>query len=84
VAKHPDAPYFNILLCLTPYFTCEGESAATQLINGLKYDLFVSKLIYITNVSAISAAAMGDSSYRLNFDQGKKNEIQHTQLERAS
>jgi hypothetical protein len=21
--------------------------------------------------------AMGDSSYRLNFDQGKKNEIQH-------
>ena len=26
---------------------------------------------------------MGDSSYRLNFDQGKKNEIQHHKLERA-
>ena len=23
------------------------------------------------------ASGMGDSSYRLNFDQGKKNEIQH-------
>jgi hypothetical protein len=29
---------------------------------------------------------MGDSSYRLNFDQGKKNEMSksNTQLERAS
>ena len=28
---HPDAPYFSILLYLTPDdFTCEVESAATQ------------------------------------------------------
>jgi hypothetical protein len=25
----------------------------------------------------LSTTTMGDSSYRLNFDQGKKNEIQH-------
>ena len=30
----PDAPYFIILLCLTPDdFTCQGESAATQWVN---------------------------------------------------
>jgi hypothetical protein len=30
---HPDAPYFSILLCLTPDdFTCQVESAATQWI----------------------------------------------------
>jgi hypothetical protein len=26
---------------------------------------------------AVNIKLMGDSSYRLNFDQGKKNEIQH-------
>jgi hypothetical protein len=31
---HPDAPYFSILLCLTPDdFTCQVESAATQQVN---------------------------------------------------
>ena len=31
---HPDAPYFSILLCLTPDdFTCQVESAATQWVN---------------------------------------------------
>ena len=30
---HPDAPYFSILLRLTPDdFTCEVESAATQWV----------------------------------------------------
>jgi hypothetical protein len=34
VAMHPDAPYFSILLCLTPDdFTCQAESAATQQVN---------------------------------------------------
>jgi hypothetical protein len=29
----PDAPYFIILLCLTPHdFTHQGESVATQLV----------------------------------------------------
>jgi hypothetical protein len=28
-------------------------------------------------VIALPRRSMGDSSYRLNFDQGKKNEIQH-------
>ena len=31
---HPDALYFIILLCLTPYeFTRQGKSAATQWVN---------------------------------------------------
>ena len=31
---HPDAPYFIILLCLTPDdFTHQGKSAATQWVN---------------------------------------------------
>jgi hypothetical protein len=31
---HPDAPYFSILLCLTPDdFTRQVESAATQWVN---------------------------------------------------
>ena len=34
VALHPDAPYFSVLLCLTPDdFTRQVESAATQWIN---------------------------------------------------
>jgi hypothetical protein len=34
----PDAPYFIILLCLTPDgFTHQGESAATQWV---KYDFW--------------------------------------------
>ena len=33
---HPDAPYFSILLCLTPDdFTRQVESAATQWVNPL-------------------------------------------------
>ena len=33
---HPDAPYFSILLCLTPDdFTRQVESAATQWLNKL-------------------------------------------------
>ena len=32
----PDAPYFIILLCLTPDdFTHQGKSAATQLVKTL-------------------------------------------------
>jgi hypothetical protein len=32
---HPDAPYFSILLCLTPDdFTRQVESAATQWVNA--------------------------------------------------
>jgi hypothetical protein len=32
---HPDAPYFGILLCLTPDdFTRQVESAATQWVNN--------------------------------------------------
>jgi hypothetical protein len=35
-AMHPDAPYFSILLCLTPDdFTCQVESAATQWVNNI-------------------------------------------------
>ena len=35
-AKHPDAPYFSILLCLTPDdFTRQVESAATQWVNSV-------------------------------------------------
>ena len=31
---HPDAPYFSILVCLTPdNFTRQVESAATQWVN---------------------------------------------------
>jgi hypothetical protein len=34
VALHPDAPYFSVLLCLTPDdFTRQVESAATQWVN---------------------------------------------------
>jgi hypothetical protein len=34
MAMRPDAPYFIILLCLTPdNFTHQGESAATQWVN---------------------------------------------------
>ena len=34
---HPDAPYFIILLCLTPDdFTHRGKSAATQWVNQTK------------------------------------------------
>ena len=33
VAMHPDAPYFSILLCLTPDdFVRQVESAATQWV----------------------------------------------------
>jgi BarA-like signal transduction histidine kinase len=33
----PDAPYFIILLCLTPdHFTRQVESAATQWVNWLR------------------------------------------------
>jgi hypothetical protein len=32
---HPFAPYFVILLCLTPdNFTCQGENAAIQWVNN--------------------------------------------------
>jgi hypothetical protein len=34
--------------------------------------------------SATKNIAMGDSSYRLNFDQGKKNEIQNHSLTGAA
>ena len=34
VAMRPEAPYFIILLCLTPHnFTRPGESAANQWVN---------------------------------------------------
>jgi hypothetical protein len=37
VAMHPDVPYFIILLFLMPdNFTCQGESAATQWVKGLR------------------------------------------------
>ena len=36
MAMYPDAPYFGILLCLTPDdFTRQVESAATQWVKGL-------------------------------------------------
>jgi hypothetical protein len=39
MAMHPDAPYFAILLCLTPDdFTLQGKSVATQWVNLIIYN----------------------------------------------
>jgi hypothetical protein len=41
-------------------------------VQGLYYWIVISLILI-----EIILHPMGDSSYRLNFDQGKKNEIQH-------
>ena len=43
---------------------------------AVKTELSVLKLLYPIKVSVITIG-MDDSSYRLNFDLGKKNEIHH-------
>jgi hypothetical protein len=44
---HSDAPYFSILLCLTPDdFTCQVESAATQWVIKLQQNTIS---LYITS-----------------------------------
>jgi hypothetical protein len=48
-ALHLDAPYFTILLCLTPNnFTRQGESAATQRVKSYKslHYLIIKKIYH--------------------------------------
>jgi hypothetical protein len=49
---HPDAPYFGILLCLTPDdFTRQVESAATQWVNRTNYCPRILLTLYVAMYS---------------------------------
>jgi hypothetical protein len=44
----PDAPYFIILLCLTPDdFTCQGKSAALNGLNLFNFILAVLNAVFL-------------------------------------
>jgi hypothetical protein len=52
---HPDAPYFSILLCLTPDdFTCQVRNAATQWVKVKIFKMVVYKFLKYFNIYAIS------------------------------
>ena len=54
---HPDAPYFIILLCLTPDdFTRHGKSADTQWVNQTICQSSLTPVVFEATVVALSAA----------------------------
>ena len=57
---HPDAPYFIILLCLTPDdFTRQGKSAATQWVN----QIICQCILFLMGCGALVAQSSGQAPF---------------------